>query len=142
MKKTISIICILAFFNYIGCSSKEVMTKNSFIAENHLNGNINDIYVSTINDDYYFFSSGNYVIVNDSLSGVGKKILLDKEVNFNGKIALADILTIEQKTFNPGKTIILALGILAVGALIFTAIIASSMNSTFNSCVDSINKKS
>ncbi len=142
MKKTISIICILAVLNYIGCSSKEVMTKNTFIRSYSLsNGdNSKDIFVNTINDDQYFFASGHYTFETDSLSGNGKKILPTIEENFTGEIAFADILTVEQETSNIGNTIILVLAILAVGALIYIAVLAADINSTARSCTESVNK--
>ncbi len=141
MKKTISIICILAFFNYIGCSSKEVMTKNSFIAENHVSGNSKDIYINTINDDYYYFPSGNYIIVNDSLSGTGRKILSDNEAFFKGKIALADISTVEQKTTSVGNTILLVLGISLIGLILAAAAFGAALGSATNHSCESVNTR-
>jgi hypothetical protein len=130
-KKLVSTICILAILNYIGCSSKEVMTKNTFIRIYNLsNGdNSKDIYVNTITDDQYFFQSGNYLFEADSLLGNGKKILPTKEENFKGKIALTDILTVEQETVDTGNTILLVLGILVTGALIYVALAAATITS-------------
>ena len=143
MKKTISIICILAVLNYIGCSSKEVMTKNTFIRSYALStgNNSKDIYVNTVNDDQYFFASRNYTFEADSLSGNGKKILPTKEEGFVGKIAFADILTVEQETSDTGNTILLVAGIVVAGALIFAGISAAALSSSMNSCSESINKR-
>lgn len=142
MKKTVSIICILTVLNYIGCSSKEVMTKNTFVRTYNLsnNDNSNDIYVNTINDDQYFFQSGHYSFETDSLSGNGKKILPTKEENFVGKIAFADIVTVEQETADTGNIILLVVGILVAGALIFVGIAAASFNSSMHSCSEGISK--
>lgn len=143
MKKTISIICILSVLNYIGCTSKEVMTKSTFIGDYKLShgDNSDDIYVSTDNNDYYFFPSGNYSLTNDSLRGVGKKILLDKEESFNGKIALADIVTVEQKTTAVGNTILLVLGISLIGLIIAAAALGAAAGSAMNRSCESINTK-
>lgn len=127
MKKTISIICILAVLNYIGCSSKEVITKNTFIRSYVLSkgDNNKDIFVNTVNDDQYYFASGHYSFETDSLSGNGKKILPTKEEGFVGKIAFADILTVEQETSDTGNTLLLLLGIVVAGALIYVGIAAA-----------------
>ena len=131
MKKIISIICILAVLNYIGCSSKEVMTKNTFIRSYSLSNGDNrkDIFVNTINDDQYFFASGHYTFETDSLSGNGKKILPTKGESFVGKIAFADILTVEQETSDTGNTLLLLVGILVAGALIYVGITAAFYSS-------------
>lgn len=144
MKKTISIICILAVLNYVGCSSKEVMTKNTFIRNYTLSNNDNskDIYINTVNDDQYFFASGDYFFETDSLSGNGKRILPTNEEDFIGKIAFADILTVEQETSNTGNTILLIVGIVLIGALVFAGISAAALSSSMNSCTESINKNS
>ncbi len=131
MKKTISIICILAVLNYIGCSSKEVMTKNTFVRSYALSSgdNSKDIFVNTLNDDQYYFASGHYIFETDSLSGNGKKILPTKEEKFVGKIAFADILTVEQETSDTGKTLLLLVGIVVAGALIYVGISAAFYSS-------------
>jgi len=141
-KKLVSTICILAILNYIGCSSKEVLTKNTFIRTHNLsNGdNSKDIYVNTISDDQYFFQSGHYSFETDSLSGNGQKILPTKEENFTGKIAFSDILTVEQETTDTGNTILLALGIVTVGAIIAVAIAAAAFSSSVHSCSESVNR--
>ena len=143
LKKIITIVCILSVLNYIGCSSKEVMTKNTFIRTYNLsNGdNSKDIFVNTVNDDQYFFQSGYYSFEKDSLNGTGKKIFPTKEESFKGKIAFADILTVEQETNDTGNTILLVLGILVAGTLIFVGIAAASFSSSMHSCSESINKK-
>lgn len=142
LTKIISIICIIAVLNYIGCSSKEVMTKNTFIRTYKFsnNNNSNDIYVNTFNDDQYFFQSGHYTFETDSLSSNGKKILPAKEENFEGKIAFADIVTVEQETADTGDTVLLVVGILAAAAIIVTAIAAASFNSSAHSCFQGISK--
>ena len=142
MKKTISIICILAVLNYIGCSSKEVITKNTFIRSYVLSkgDNNKDIFVNTVNDDQYYFASGHYSFETDSLSGNGKKILPTKEEGFGGKIAFADILTVEQETSDTGNTILLIVGIIVAGALIYVGIAAAALSSSMNSCTESVNK--
>ncbi len=142
MKKTLSIICVLAVLNYIGCSSKEVITKNTFIRSYVLSkgDNSKDILVNTVNDSQYFFASGHYIFETDSLSGNGKKILPTKEERFVGKIAFADILTVEQETSDTGNTILLVLGIVAAGAAIYAGIAFAATSSTMNSCTESANK--
>jgi hypothetical protein len=143
MKKTTSIICILATLNYIGCSSTEIVSKNTFIRTYSLsNGdNSKDIYVNTVDDNQYFFEAGHYSLSNDSLNGIGKIVLPNEMKSFNGKIVLTDIVSIEEKTTNTGNTILLVLGIAAVGAIVIFAIAAASFSSSAHSCADSINKR-
>ncbi len=134
MKKTISLICVLALINYIGCSSKEVISKNTFL-RNHTSsnkGNSKNIYVNTVNDDQYFFESEHYTFEKDSLSGIGQKIFPTNQKYFNGKIAYADILTVEQQTSDTGNTVILVVGILVAGALIYVGIAAALLGSVVN----------
>lgn len=130
-KKTISIICVLALLNYIGCSSNEVISKNTFLRNHTLSkeGNSRDIYINTVNDDQYFFESDHYIFEKDSLRGVGKKIFPTDQENFNGKIAYADILTVEQETSDTGNTLLLIVGIVVAGALIFAGIWAALFGS-------------
>jgi hypothetical protein len=130
-KKILSTICVLALLNYIGCFSTEIISKNNFIRAYSISkgDNSKDIYVNTTDDNQYFFQSGNYLFEADSLLGNGKKILPTKEENFKGKIALTDILTVEQETVDTGNTILLVLGILVTGALIYVALAAATITS-------------
>ena len=143
MKKTISIICILATLNYIGCSSTEIVSKNTFIRTYSLSKGDNSeaIYVNTTDDNQFFFEAGHYSLSNDSLNGVGKKVLLNEMKPFNGKIALTDIVSIEEETTNTGNTILLVLGIVAVGAIVIFAIAAAHFSSSAHSCTESINNR-
>lgn len=143
MKKSLSIICVLTTLNYIGCSSTEIITKNTFIRIYNLsNGdNSNDIYVNTVDDNQYFFQSGSYSVSNDSLKGIGKKILPNEMQPFNGKIALKDIVSFEEQTTNTGNTILLALGIVTIGIIIVVAIAAASVSESAHSCTNSINNR-
>ena len=143
MKKTISIICILAILNYIGCSSTEIVSKNTFIRTYSLSKGDNSeaIYVNTTDDNQFFFEAGHYSLSNDSLNGVGKKVLLNEMNPFNGKIALTDIVSIEEETTNTGNTILLVLGIVAVGAIVIFAIAAAHFSSSAHSCTESINNR-
>ncbi len=140
MKKTISIICILTTLNYIGCSSTEIISKNTFIRTYSLsNGdNSNDIYVNTVDENQYFFQSGSYSISNDSLKGIGKKILPNEMQSFNGKIALKDIESFEGKTTDKGNTLLLVLGIVTIGAVLVIVTSIASANSSMKSCSESL----
>ena len=115
-KKIISTICILAVLNFIGCSSKEVITKDTFIQtyKSSNDEDKKDIYIHTINDEQYFFSYDNYFFENDSLNGIGKKILLNNKEDFKGKIALAAISNVELEDINPVTTLLLVIGITSI----------------------------
>jgi hypothetical protein len=141
-KKMISTICILAVLNYIGCSSKEIITKNTFIRTYSLSKGDNSkaIYVNTTDDNQYFFEAGHYSLSNDSLNGIGKKVLPNEMKPFNGNIALTNIVSIEEETTNTGNTLLLVLLIATIGAVIVVAISAASVNSSVNSCTDSVNE--
>lgn len=143
LKKIISIICILTVLNYIGCSSSEIISKNTFIRTYSLsNGdNSKDIYVNTVDDNQYFFESGHYSISKDYLTGIGEKVLPNEMELFDGKIALTDIVSIEEETINTGNTLLLILIIATVGAVVVFAISLASVNSSVHSCSESLNKQ-
>ena len=140
--KVIIYAVIITFLNYLGCTTKEVMTKNTFIETYVLNNKVNDkdIYINTIDDNKYFFSAGMYFLENDSLAGTGRKITLTESEIFKGKIALSDIASVEQETTDSGNTILLVTGILVVGAITLAGIAALSVSSSIQSCNSSRTK--
>lgn len=112
----ILIPCLL--LQFVGCYSSKYITVDQLVNEERKEAeltviqdsvsfgeNTNYFYINTINEERYFFSSGNYFLDNDSLSGIGRKILENEEEDFGGKIALADISTIEQKEINTSNTL-------------------------------------
>lgn len=138
MKKYITAIlipCLLLQFS--GCYSSNYISKDKFLFDEKrqdvkqstfqdsisVDEKHKDIYINTINEELYFFSFSNYYLENDSLIGRGKKIFNYNEENFNGKIALTDILTIEQTEINSTNTLLFISGfILIFGGLIVGAI--------------------
>jgi hypothetical protein len=137
MKRYISAILIPCFLLQLyGCYSSNYITIDQLVNEKRqdvkqatfqdsisVDEKHKDIYINTINEELYFFSFSNYYLENDSLIGRGKKIFNYNEESFNGKIALTDILTIEQTEINSTNTLLFISGfILIFGGLIVGAI--------------------
>jgi hypothetical protein len=119
MKKYISAILIpCLLLQFVGCYSSKYIAVEQLVNEGRKDAELNEFqdsvsigghtkyfYINTINEEQYFFSSGNYFFDNDSLNGIGRKILGYEEEDFSGKIALVDISTIEQKEINTASTL-------------------------------------
>lgn len=122
MKKSLIIICITAFINYIGCSSTGIITLNDLKY-----GPPSEISILTKDNKSYIFKPGNYRAEQDSLFGIGT--MVDETSNsfdFRGKIAFQDIEIISGSQIDSGNTILLILGIGALVLLIFFAAAAGS----------------
>jgi len=91
-------------------------------------GDPDKIYITKTDFTYYQFIKPNYYIENDTLYGKGKSILNYKKKQFEGKIALSNIESIEVENFNMGNTIILVLGIVAISLVVLVAIVAAGGN--------------
>ncbi len=129
MKKTLIIICITAFINYLGCSSTGVVTLYEL-----KNGYASKITILTKDNKNFIFESGNYRADEDSLYGRG--IMVDETANssdFNGKLAYQDIEIINGSQIDGAKTTLLILGL---GVLAVIVVYAIAIGSAFGSILD------
>ncbi len=108
-QKIVSCSLAVSFLFYAGCYDSVELTKESLIQSHGQS----DISVVTRSCRRYEFKKGNYSISGDSLFGVGIQKLSPpfKDVPFQDPIGLSDIVVIETREFNTGKTILLAGGI-------------------------------
>lgn len=108
-QKIISCLLAASFLFYAGCYDSVELTKERLLQSHGQS----DISVVTRSCRRYEFKKGNYNISGDSLFGVGIQKLTPpfKDVPFRDPIGLSDIVVIETREFNTGKTILLAGGI-------------------------------
>ena len=108
-RKIVSCGLAASFLIYAGCYDSVELTKEKLIQTHSQT----DISVVTKLCRRYEFKTGSYSISGDSLFGVGMQKLAPpfKDVPFQDPIALSDIVVIETREFNTGKTILLAGGI-------------------------------
>jgi hypothetical protein len=122
----------MSLLNFIGCSSTKVVT-NKKLDNGTAQIDINkEIYLTTKDQNRYYFPKWSYQILNDTLFGEGTYINNGREIPFNGKVAINDIEWIEQNEIDIESTTGLTLGIIAIGVLatglILLALIADSFN--------------
>jgi len=122
----------IAFLNFIGCYSSEVISKKEIDEGTQQIDFHQDISINTKDYKTYHFAANQYQVENDSLYGNGLVTKLGSEVPFRGKIAMDDILSFEQSTIDAGSTIGLIAGIVAVGALILGIIFTATISDAFN----------
>ena len=127
IKKILISLVIISFLNYLGCYTSEIITKNE-IDQGTKKINLKEV-ISISTKDYksYSFGANQYQIQNDTLFGTGVITKLGKQIPFKGKIAMNDIVSIEQKSTDAVATIGLVLGIAALGALIFTLVVVTAV---------------
>lgn len=127
VRKIFISLVLLSFLNYLGCYSSEIITKNE-VDQGLKKINLDEeISISTKDYNSYRFGAHQYQIQNDTLSGTGVITKLGKQIPFKGKIAMNDIVSIEQKSTDAVATIGLVLGIAALGALIFTLVVVTAV---------------
>jgi len=83
------------------------------------------IYLTKINSSKYRFMKDDYYLENDTLYGKGK-LIIEKGQQFDRKIALSNIESIEIDSINWLTTFFLTIGILAIGLFVGFAIAASN----------------
>jgi hypothetical protein len=125
IKKYAIILIIGSFINYLGCYSYEQLRSSAIKEELEQN---NHRELSIVTKDYieYHFDSYMYSVKNDSLLGVSTFFQLNREVPFNGKIALNDITDIKIKNTNTIGSIGMVLGLLTIFGLTIIVVALAS----------------
>ncbi len=125
IKKYFVYFLLLSIINLIGCYSFETIRgieiKNELERDNR-----RELTILTKDYKKYQFDSFMYTVVNDSLIGTGTLLRLNKEIPFQGKIAVIDITDIEFKNTNIIGSIGMILGVITVFGLIIIVIAISS----------------
>ena len=131
MKKAGISFFLIAFLNYLACTSLNVVSKNS-IKEEIRDGIIhNELFIITMDNNRYHFGARGFRIEHDTLYGKGLKINLNNEELFEGKIPLDDISHFEVEEIDAMATVGLVLGTAAILAVVLTLVIASALTSEF-----------
>lgn len=95
---------VVALFNLVvGCYTIEKITVPEYMAESD---KPDEILVTTKDFKKYSFSHPNFYIENDTLYGMGKTILTNKEQSFEGKFALSDIKYFQVRTSDKNYSVV------------------------------------
>ena len=121
-RKHFVLLIIISLINYVGCYSYE-QVRGSDIREELEQDNQRELYIVTKDYINYHFDCNMYSVKNDSLLGIGTFYQLNREMPFNGKIALNDITDIKIKNINTIGSIGMVLGLATILGL--TIIIVS-----------------
>jgi hypothetical protein len=121
MKKKIFIyLLIIAFLNYLGCTSLNVVSTGEVKEKLESGTYYQELFLITKDNNRYHFGKWGYHIENDTLIAKGLKVNMNGEVPFEGKIPLEDISYFEVEELNTLSTVGLVLGI---GALAITVLV-------------------
>jgi len=135
MKKKIIIYCtIIAFINYLGCTTLNIASKDEVKQELESGTYYQNLYIVTNDNNRYHFGDWGYRIKNDTLYGKGLKINLNGKEPFEGNIPLDDISYFEVEEGDAMASIGLVLGIAAIGLLLFGIISLAVLSDNVNSC--------
>ncbi|MBK9097375.1 MAG: hypothetical protein IPM14_04470 [bacterium] len=127
LKKYFISFLILSFLNLTGCYYSAVMSKEELDKGKYQLDYKDELYCTTKDYTRYHFSPGNYSISNDSLVGNGAIESHSPITPFKGSIPISDITSFEQKKVDTGATIGLIAGVVVVGVLVFTLILAAEI---------------
>jgi len=134
MKKLTISFLIISLFNYLACTTLNVVSKKS-IEEEMEHGTLSgEIYIITIDNNRYHFGDWGYRIENDTLYGKGLKINPNGEEPFEGKIPLNNISHFEVEEGDALATTGLVLGIAAFGLLVLGILFMTSLGNKLESC--------
>ena len=118
LKKYIICFLILSFLNFTGCTYLEVIS-NEDISEGRADINFSDeLYLTTKDFTRYHFLPPNFSIASDTLYGKGTIEDSSTILLFQGSVALADVVSFEQRTPDTWATIGLITGIIAIGVVV------------------------
>jgi hypothetical protein len=134
MKETIIIVLIISLFNFFGCTTMGVATKESIEEETKAGTLHSELYIITNDNNRYHFGKWGYHIEKDTLFGKGLKINPSGEEPFEGKIAMDDISHFEVEEGDTMATIGLVLGIGAAALLAFGILASISLSNSLESC--------
>lgn len=127
LKKYFAVILIPLTFNLTSCFYSAMMSKEELDKGQYQLDFTDELFCTTKGFTRYHFSPGNYSISNDSLVGNGEIESLNPVTPFKGSIPISDIISFEQKKVDTGATIGLIAGVVVVGALVFTLILAAEI---------------
>jgi len=99
-KIPISFLLVAILNLLVGCYSYELITVPEYKQVEEEEGKQNEIFVITKDYQKYHFSDSNFYIENDTLYGKGEMIVSEKEILFEGELALSDIESIEIENMN------------------------------------------
>lgn len=132
IKKYIVCFLILSILNFTGCTYLEVISKED-ITEGRTEINLSEeLYLTTKDYTKYHFLPANYQIANDTLYGKGAIESSSTITPFQGKLALNEIISFEQKKPDTVATIGLIAGITAAVLLILGIIVSADISDAFN----------
>lgn len=123
------VTCSLLFY-FTSCYSLERVSKEEAIT-NHSVNEARSIHLLMQDYTEYYFEGHKYSIVNDTLYGVGVKTKLGMKEQFNGQVALNDVMEfkINQADFSVLGTVLTTTGIiLAAAAVGFLAALLIAAN--------------
>ena len=121
--KFISVILVVTLLNLAGCYSSQSVTVPEYKQVEEEEGKPDEIYVKTKDNQEYHFYYPSFDIENDTLYGKGVRIVSEKEILFEGELALSDIESIEIANMDWLKTSSLCIGLSPIILIIGLAII-------------------
>jgi hypothetical protein len=117
---------ILSIINFSGCYSLEVMSKED-VNEGRAEINLSqELFLTTKDSTRYHFLPPNFSIANGTLYGKGTIQDSSSIIPFQGSVALADVVSFEQRTPDTLATIGLITGLLAIGLVIVSLVFVIS----------------
>ncbi|NWG27026.1 MAG: hypothetical protein HXY48_00680 [Ignavibacteriaceae bacterium] len=132
IKKYIVCFLILSILNFTGCTYLEVISKEDVTEERAEINLSEELYLTTKDFTRYHFLPANYQIANDTLYGKGAIESSSPITPFQGKVALNEIISFEQKKSDTVATIGLVAGITAVVLLVLSLIVTADLSDSFN----------
>jgi len=117
--------------NFLGCSTSEIITEKEMDEGTKEINFSEDLYITTKDYRLYHFSAGRYTFNNDTLFGKGANETTVAITAFEGAIPQSDIISYEQTYTDAFSTAGLILTVALVGLLIYTFVIASSIENSF-----------
>ena len=118
LKKYFIGLLTLAILNFTGCYSLEVINKED-VNEGRAQINLSEeLFLTTKDFTRYHFLPANFRIASDTLYGKGTIEDSLSIIPFQGSVALADVVSFEQRTPDTLATIGLITGLLAIGLVI------------------------
>ena len=124
LKKYFIGLLTLAILNFTGCYSLEVINKED-VNEGQAEINLSEeLFLTTKDFTRYHFLPANFRIASDTLYGKGTIQDSSSVIPFQGSVALADVVSFEQRTPDTMATVGLIAGILAIGVVVAYLIFA------------------
>ena len=118
LKKYFIGLLTLAILNFTGCYSLEEINKED-VNEGRAEINLSEeLFLTTKDFTRYHFLPANFRIASDTLYGKGTIQDSSTIIPFQGSVALADVVSFEQRTPDTLATIGLITGLLAIGLVI------------------------